>query len=81
MSLKDSSLLQTIGIACGATVAVLSALAIKYHDRPLFYEHPKDIPFKKGYPLLGDLPGILANFPRLLDAETDSFEHLDALTM
>ncbi|KAI8875841.1 cytochrome P450 [Backusella circina FSU 941] len=81
MSSKDISLLQTFAIASGATIAVLSALAMKYHDRPIFYEHPKDIPFKKGYPLLGDLPGILMNFSRLLDAETDSFEHLDALTM
>lgn len=81
MSLNNNSTLQNIGIAGAAASAIITILSLKYNDRPLFYEHPKDLPHKKGYPILGNLTGLLSNVSRLHDYQLETFESLDALTL
>ncbi|KAF1796237.1 cytochrome P450 [Mucor lusitanicus] len=77
----DNRTLQTVGMAGAAASAVMAALMVKYHDRPLFYEHPKGIPYKGGLPILGNLPYLLGNIHRLYDFQLEQFEKVDALTM
>lgn len=81
MSFTNNSTLQNIGIAGAAATAIVAIVSIKYNDRPLFYEHVKGIPHKKGYPLLGQLTNLVRNIHRVHDYQLDTFESLDALTM
>ncbi|KAG2195561.1 hypothetical protein INT47_001308 [Mucor saturninus] len=81
MSLSNNSTIQNIGIAGAAISAAVAILSVKYHDRPLFYEHVKGIPHSKGYPILGNLTGLVSNVHRLHDYQLDTFESLDTLTM
>lgn len=81
MSLKDASIGQQIAIAGAAVSSIMALLMIKYHDRPLFYEHMEGIPHGKGYPLLGNLPELMKNIPRLYDYQLDLHEKLDSLTL
>lgn len=81
MSLTNNSTLQQIGIAGAAASAVAALLSIKYHDRPLFYEHPKGIPHAKGYPIIGALGALLNNVSRIHDFQLGLFEQLDTLTL
>jgi len=76
----DNRTLQTVGMA-GAAAATIAALAVKYHDRPLFYEHPKGIAHQGGLPILGNLTYLLGNIHRLYDFQLEQFEKVDALTM
>ncbi|KAI8146243.1 cytochrome P450 [Fennellomyces sp. T-0311] len=77
MSTDALSPLQTLGLIGGVTLAALSA---KYHDRAIFDEHREGIPYRKGYPLVGALPIILANRSNSHDFFTWNFENLDSLT-
>lgn len=81
MPMTNNSTLQNLGLAGATATAVVSLLSIKYHDRPLFYEHVKGIPHTTGYPLLGRLTALVKNIHRLHDYHLESFELLDALTM
>jgi hypothetical protein len=80
MSISDNNTLQTIGMASAAASTVVALLALKYNDRPLFYEHIEGIPHKKGVPFLGGLSELLNNVYRIHDFQTEGFEQLDALT-
>lgn len=81
MSLNNNSTLQGVAVA-GATVStVLALLTMKYNDRPLFYEHPEGIPYKKGFPILGNLTSLLGNLSRIHDFQAELFTDLDTLTM
>ncbi|KAI9257744.1 cytochrome P450 [Helicostylum pulchrum] len=81
MSFNNNSTLQGVAVA-GATVStVMALLTMKYNDRPLFYEHPEGIPYKKGFPVLGNLTSLLGNLGRMHDFQVDSFTELDTLTM
>lgn len=77
----DNRTLQTVGMAGAAASAAIAALAVKYHDRPLFYEHPKGIAHQGGLPILGNLTYLLGNIHRLYDFQLEQFEKVDALTM
>ncbi|KAI9491660.1 cytochrome P450 [Zychaea mexicana] len=68
---------QALGLACAAAASALSA---KYNDRAIFDEHRANIPYKKGYPLLGGLPFLLGNVLSGHDFTTQTFEELDTLT-
>ncbi|CAO3693849.1 unnamed protein product [Rhizopus stolonifer] len=81
MSLKDIPVGQQVAFAGAVASSALALLSIKYHDRPTFYEHNKDIPYVKGYPLLGNLPTLLSNIERIYDHQLDMFEELDVLTL
>lgn len=81
MSLSNNSTIQNIGIAGAAVSAAVAILSLKYNDRPLFYEHVKGIPHSKGYPILGNLTGLVSNIYRLHDYQLDTYESLDTLTM
>ncbi|KAI9491661.1 cytochrome P450 [Zychaea mexicana] len=78
MSTETLSSWQALGLAGAAAVAALSA---KYNDRAIFDEHRPNIPYKKGYPLLGTLPIILGNRMTVHEFLTQTFEDLDTLTM
>lgn len=81
MSLKDIPVGQQVALAGALASSALAYLSIKYHDRPTFYEHSKDIPYVKGYPLLGNLPSLLSNIERIYDYQLDMFEKMDVLTL
>lgn len=81
MSLKDASVGQQLAIAGAAVSSIITLMSLKYHDRPLFYEHIKDIPFVKGYPLVGNLPTLIKNIGRRLDYAVELYEKTGALTM
>lgn len=81
MSLSNNSPLQQLGVAGAAAATVVALLSIKYHDRPLFYEHPKDIPHGTGYPLIGTLGPLLKNVYRLHDFQLEIFEKHNTQTM
>ena len=75
---EQLSITGKIGLA-GA--GALAALMAKYPDRAIFDEYREGIPHRKGVPLLGMLPIVLANRYRLHDLQLDNFESLDSLTM
>ncbi|RCH84922.1 hypothetical protein CU097_005150 [Rhizopus azygosporus] len=81
MSLKDAPIGQQIAIAGAAVSSIMTLLMIKYHDRPLFYEHMEGVPCHKGYPLLGNLLEFTKNVSRLYDYQLDIHEKLDSLTL
>lgn len=81
MAITTDPTIQAIGVTGAAASAVIALLALKYNDRPLFYEHIKDIPHVKGIPLLGNLPIVLKNLPRFYDFTTENLENLDTLTL
>ncbi|ORE06666.1 cytochrome P450 [Rhizopus microsporus var. microsporus] len=81
MSLKDASVGQQLAIAGAAVSSIITLMSLKYHDRPLFYEHIKDIPFIKGYPLVGNLPTLIKNIGRRLDYAVELYEKTGALTI
>ncbi|KAI9274183.1 cytochrome P450 [Sporodiniella umbellata] len=80
MSLKDLPGVQQAALVGALASSTVALLAMKYHDRPIFYEHTKDIPFVKGYPLVGNLPNLLKNLPIIHDSQLKLFEDLDVLT-
>jgi fatty acid omega-hydroxylase len=81
MSLQDNTALKNAGMAAAAVASVITLLAIKYNDRPIFYEHRKGIPYNKGLPLVGNLPSIMYNLPRHYDQNVELFEKHDTLTL
>ena len=66
--------------ALGASAAVVAGLALKYPDRALFDEQRNDIAHKKGWPLLGALPALLANKEKMHEFMLSGFTVLDSLT-
>jgi fatty acid omega-hydroxylase len=80
-NMPDNSVIQNVGLAGAAVASLVTLLAIKYNDRPAFYEHPKDIPYNGGLPLVGNLPELINNVPRLHDYVLELFEKLDTLTL
>ncbi|KAI8369967.1 cytochrome P450 [Blakeslea trispora] len=78
---SDNRLLQALSIAGITTTAIVGGLSLKYHDRPLFCEHPKGIPYRKGVPILGTLPYILKNLHRIHDYTLEGFEESDSLNI
>ncbi|KAI9274186.1 cytochrome P450 [Sporodiniella umbellata] len=81
MSMKDFPGAQQIAIAGAVVSSAIALLAVKYHDRPIFHEHAKEIPAYKGLPLVGNLPGILRDLPIIYDRQLLMFEQLDTLTL
>lgn len=81
MSLNNNSSLQQLGVAGAAATAVVALLSVKYHDRPLFYEHPKGITHGSGYPIIGTLGSLLKNLDRIHDHQVETFEKYDTQTM
>ena len=77
----DKRTLQALGTAGITAATLIGALGLKYHDRPLFYEHPKGVPYKKGLPILGNLLDMLKNIDRLHDFMMENFEEADSLNM
>lgn len=65
----------------GTALLALVLLAIRYPDRAIFHEHPEGIPHRKGWPIVGALPTILASREKLHDALVSTFEELDTLTL
>jgi fatty acid omega-hydroxylase len=65
----------------GASAAVITALAVKYPDRALFDTEREGIPTKKGWPIIGGLPGILLNANKVHEFLALGFTTLDSLTM
>ena len=80
MSLDKRTLeaLATVGITAATVIGVLG---LRYHDRPLFYEHPEGIPYRKGKPLVGVLPDMLRNIHRLHDYMLEGFEESGSLNL
>ncbi|KAI7886269.1 cytochrome P450, partial [Lichtheimia hyalospora FSU 10163] len=66
-----------IGVAAAATISVL---ALKYHNRAIFYEPPDDIPMIEGHPLIGTLLSQIMNKDRSHDVDCEAFERLNTLT-
>ena len=81
MSSSQNSTLQQIGMVGAAASAIITLLSIKYNDRPFFYEHPKNIPHGKGYPIIGTLADLLKNIHRMHDYQVDMFTSLDTQTL
>ncbi|KAI8889502.1 cytochrome P450 [Backusella circina FSU 941] len=81
MSVQQNSVVQNLGIVGATTAAAVSLLALKYNDRPAFTDHYEGLPHGRGYPLLGSLPTILGNIPRIHDMMCDLFERLDSMTV
>jgi fatty acid omega-hydroxylase len=81
MSLQDNTVLRNAGIAAATVASVVTLLAIKYNDRPVFVEHAKNVPHHKGAPLVGNLFGFRSNSERLYDYLHEIFEQYDTLTM
>ncbi|KAG0796934.1 hypothetical protein G6F16_000497 [Rhizopus arrhizus] len=81
MSLKDLPVQQKIALTGAAASSLFTLIALKYHDRPVFSEHQKEVPHVKGYPLVGNLPTLLHNIPRIYDYQLENFERLDTLTL
>ncbi|KAG0749659.1 hypothetical protein G6F16_003497 [Rhizopus arrhizus] len=66
--------------ALGLSTALLTALAIKYPDRAIFDEHREGIAYKKGWPLVGQLPVIISNAELMHEFFMNGFNDLDSLT-
>ncbi|KAI8344761.1 cytochrome P450 [Chlamydoabsidia padenii] len=77
----NHTLTKAASVTAGTFTAVLISLALKYHDRALFGEHNPGTPYRKGYPLLGDLPYLIHNKARIHDFDNENFEQLEAMTM
>ena len=60
--------------------AVIAALAVKYPDRALFDIEREGIPFKRGWPIIGGLPGFLLNANKMHDFLLTGFTNLESLT-
>ncbi|KAI8992352.1 cytochrome P450 [Pilobolus umbonatus] len=68
-------------VLSGAVLSSITLLAVKYYDRPIFYEHPKGIPYSKGLPIIGSFYKIMSNIDILHDMLLSEFEKNDTLTM
>ncbi|KAG2235764.1 hypothetical protein INT48_000990 [Thamnidium elegans] len=66
--------------AVGVSVAVVGALAVKYPDRAIFDEHRPGIAYRPGYPLVGMLPSLMANSPKMHDMLLRGFTDSKTLT-
>lgn len=66
--------------ALGLSTALLTALLIKYPDRAIFDEHREGIAYKKGWPLVGQLPAIISNAELMHEFFMNGFNELDSLT-
>ncbi|KAI8976963.1 cytochrome P450 [Pilobolus umbonatus] len=56
-------------------------LAVKYHDRPVFQEHPIGTPISRGHPLVGKLYSLLSNINKYHDYMNKEFQDHNTLTM
>ncbi|KAI8992351.1 cytochrome P450 [Pilobolus umbonatus] len=72
---------QTLTLIGGSTLALLSLLAIKYPDRPPFFEHPPKIPHVAGQPLIGGLFHILSNVHIFHDLVAQQFDRHASMTI
>ncbi|KAI8969842.1 cytochrome P450 [Pilobolus umbonatus] len=71
--------MKVVGVLGGATLAAIGALAIKYNDRAVFYEHP-NMPHTSGHPLIGDLYNIANNTDYFHDYSGHLFKKLNTMT-
>lgn len=72
------------GIFSIATATVASAiafLAYKYPDCGAFDTPHESIPYRKGVPILGNLPKISANVDRYYEYVVEVYEELNSLTL
>lgn len=65
----------------GVSAAIVAALSIKYPDRAVFDEERLEIPHKKGWPLVGNLPNLLWNSSTLHDFILAGYTNLNTQTM
>lgn len=75
-TLTDNPIVRTVGIS----IAVVGALAIKYPDRAIFDEHRPDIANRTGWPLVGILPSLIYNSPKMHEMILRGFTDSNALT-
>ncbi|KAI8086171.1 cytochrome P450 [Halteromyces radiatus] len=79
--MDEHQLKNIVGITAGTAAAALTALAIKYNDRALFDEHNPGTPYRKGYPLLGTLPGLIRGKCTIHDFTMKAFNDANAMTI
>ena len=71
---------QYAAVATGALATALAVLAIMYPDKAVFDNDDRDLPRRKGYPLLGNLPYIVQNIDHIHDFMVQNFETIGRTT-
>lgn len=77
---RNHPAVRTAAFAGSATAAIVGLLALKYNDRAIFDEHREGIATKPGWPLVGQLPSLVANKEKIHEWFLEGFEDLDVLT-
>lgn len=70
-----------LSIAAATVASVVAFLAYKYPDCGVFDTPHKSIPYKKGVPILGNLPELTANVDRYYEYLVEVYEELNTLTL
>lgn len=65
---------QYAAVASGTFATGLAVLAYMYPDRAVFDNDDREFPQRKGYPLIGHLPYIVANVDRIYDFMLENYE-------
>jgi hypothetical protein len=77
---KPSTPQQYVAIATGTAATSLAILALMYPDKAVFDNDERDIPRRKGYPLLGNLPHIIQHVDHIHDFMCENFETIGRTT-
>jgi hypothetical protein len=65
---------QYAAVASGTLATGLGVLALMYPDRAVFDHDDRKFPQRKGYPIVGHLPYIIANVDRIYDFMLENYE-------